>query len=149
MVMRFSFGTTTTGVVWFGVRADEGSRPPAWSSPQLNARTFVIPGAFPPRSETQIVSVGPSTLRWRLYFPTLDDFHSMMAKLGTTDTLTVLANVQSHKGTYREIHGTGYVDLPDTLLLALDANAPEIDGQIEATATFQRHIDPETGLVVS
>lgn len=149
MEMRFSFGTTDTGIVWFGVRAEEGSRPPAWTSPEVNARTYVFPGSFPPKSETEIISIGPSQLRWRLYFPTMDDFHAMQAKLGTTDTLTVLANVQSHRGTYQEIHGLGYIQLPGTLLLALDEDSPEIHGPMEAVATFQRHIDPATGAVVS
>lgn len=146
---NFAFGTPDTGIVWFRVRAEDGHRPPAWSSPEVNARTFVFPGSFPPKSETQVISIGPAQLRWRLYFDSVDAFQEMMTKLGTTSTLTVLHNVQSHSGTYRDIHGVGYVDLPGTTLMALDAEAPEVDGQIEAIATFQRHIDPATGAVVS
>ena len=79
----------------------------------------------------------------------MDDYRAMLAKLGTADNLTVLANVQTHPGTYQEISGLGYVELPGTLLLSLDADTPEPDGDLEAIATFQRHIDPATGAVVS
>ena len=148
MILRSSFGSLATGVSWFSIRYD-GDRLPSWSAPAVNARTFVIPGSFPPVSETQIVSIGPSTVQWRLWFPTLDDYWAMLAKLGTVDTLTVPLHVQSHRGTVREDHGLQVVALPSTLLLALDADTPEIDGDIEAVATFQRHIDPVTGLAVS
>lgn len=146
--LRFSFGTVATGIVWFGA-LDVGTSTPAWTAPEVNARTFVIPGSFPPVSEIEIISIGPSSLTWRLHFDSLDDYHAMLAKLTTTDTLTVPENVQSHKGTYRPIHGEGYIELTGTTLLGLDADAPDPEGSIEAVATWQRHIDPATGLVVS
>jgi hypothetical protein len=142
--LRFSFGTTATDTVWFSALWED--RTPAWTSPEVNVKTFIfLSGA----SEPQVMPSGVSTLTWRLHFDTLDDYWAMLAKLTTTATLTVPANVQTHRGTERPIHGEDYVDLPGTMLLGLSADAPDPDGQIEAVATFQRHIDPATGLLVS
>lgn len=143
----FSFGSTSTGIVWFRVLMDR-DRLEAWTTPEVNYRTYVFPGSFPPRSETEIISIGPSQITWRLAFDSLDDYWAMLAKLGTASTLTVPDKTQSHRGPYTEIHGRGYVRLSNTLLLELNADSPDPDGTIEAVATFQRHIDPVTGEVV-
>ena len=148
MARHYWFGTVDTGRAFFGVLY-ESSRLAAWTAPAVNARTFTFPGSFPPKSETQIVSIGPSTLTWRLEFDSLDDYWALLAKLGTTDTLTVPRHVQSHKGECFEQHGMTYVRLPGTTLLSLDADAPNPDGTIEAVGVFSRHIDPATGEVVT
>lgn len=142
--LLFSFGTTEPDTVWFAALWDDPT--PAWTSPTVNANTFVFLGGG---SDTQIMPTGPSTLTWRLHFDTLDDYWMMLAKLTLTQTLTVPANVQSHRGAHRTIHGRGYIELPSTTLIRLDADAPNPDGEIEAVATWQRHIDPATGLLVS
>ena len=144
MQRHYWFGTVDSGRAYFGVLY-EGQRLPAWTAPAVNARTFTFPGSNPPRSETQIVGIGPSTLTWRLEFDGLDEYWTLLAKLGTTDTLTVPKHVQSHKGVCFEQDGTTYVILPGTTLLALDADAPNPDGSIEAVSVWQRHIDPATG----
>jgi hypothetical protein len=147
--MHFSFGTIATGVAWFGVRAERGTTtPPAWTSPEVNARTVVIPGSFPPRSEREVISFGLSRVTWRLWFPDDDAYHTMLAKLGTSDVLTVLDRVQSHRGDVVMISDRRYIKLPDTFLATLNADSPDLSGQIEAVATFERHIDPATGWVV-
>lgn len=147
-MIGFSFGTVDTGRAWFRVLYD-GDKLPGWTAPEVNAVTFVIPGSTPPRSETQVVSIGPSTVRWRVAFDSMEDYWTLLAKLATVDVLTAPANVQTHRGNYRETpHGLS-IDLPGTILLGLDADTPAPDGYIEAVATFQRHIDPVTGLLVA
>lgn len=144
-----SFGTIATGIARFWVYVDQtNGNLPNWSSTP-NIRTFTIAGSFPPRSEMQLVSFGPSTVTWKLECATRVDYMALLAKLGASDTLTVLANTQTHPGVYEDIVGVGFDHLTGTTLIALGNEQVGVEGEVQLDATFQRHIDPRTGLVVS
>lgn len=139
-----------TTMAWFRIVVDrnDGSVPD-WVGSEPNIDIQVIPGSFPPVVETELISFGPATVTWRLAFDGRDDLRKMRAKLGTVGTLSIIAGIQSHIGVYRGIHGRGYEHLPETLLMAVDNVAVDIEGRVEADATFLRVIDPATGLAVA
>lgn len=146
---RESFGSTATGVARFDVLIPGNANGIAsWSSPKPNISRRTIPGSFPPRVETELISFEPSSVSWLLSFDTMADYWALLAKLATVDTLTMLANTQSHRGTYISVHGIGYVALSFTMLDDLTDPLVEVDGAIEASAVFTRQIDPRTGLAV-
>ena len=143
------FGTPATGEAWFDLRVEgRAAKLADWTTP-LIAATHVIPFATVPVSSVEVIAFGPSTVSWRLWLASREDYRKLRAKLGSTDELMVLANLQS-QGDSQQDAGVLYDVLPQTTLMALDNAEFEIDdcGGCEVTATFQRQIDPATGLAV-
>ena len=145
------FGTVETGRVYFNIRLDDrdGGQVPDWDLP-INAHDHVIPYADPPRSEEEIVSVDPCFVTWRLHLASREDYRALRAKLGTTDTLWVIAGLQS-QGEAIQVDGDTYDELPLTTLRRLERPAFSVDDRngCEVDVTFRRHIDPTTGEAVS
>lgn len=136
-------------MVYFSVERDPDSgNLPGWSTPG-NIHVHVIPGAFPPRSSIEVVSIEPSVATWHLWLPNRAAYHALLARLTTAATLTVVANTQMHPGTYYELHGFAYEDLPQTTLIGLDNELIASDGVVEVDATFMRQVDPVTMAVIA
>jgi len=148
---RVGFGNPADPLtmVWFGILMDERDDAIAdWEGSEPNIAITIIPGSFPPVVEKELISFGQATVTWRLDFDSRADLQKFRAKLGTEATLSIIAGIQSHIGTYREIHGQGYEELPYTTLMRVDRVAAYVDGSAEADATFLRVINPETGEAV-
>lgn len=124
-----------------------GGELPNWSTAE-NIVVHVIPGAFPPRVEIEVVSSGPSTVTWRLAFGSREELGRLVALKGRSLTLTLIVGVQSQVGQYEQIHGRAYEHLPHTTLMALDNESTPVGGPYEVDATFLRAIDPDTGQAV-
>jgi len=118
-----------------------------WSTAE-NIQVHVIPGAFPPKVEIEVVSSGPSTVTWRLAFATREELTRLLPWKGRTATLTLLNGVQSQIGQYEQLHGRAYEHLSFTTLMALDNESTPVGGPYEVDATFLRVIDPDTGTAV-
>lgn len=125
-----------------------GSELANWSTEE-NIQVHVIPGAFPPIVEIEVVSSGPSTVTWRLAFDTREELGRLAAFKGRSLTLTLINGVQSHVGRYEDIHGRAYEHLPHTILMALTNETTPVGGPYEVDATFLRALDPETGQAVA
>lgn len=133
---------------YFGIlMPDTSDAIPDWSAP-ANIATHVFPGAFPPRMEIEVISFAPSVVTWRLALDSRADYHKLLALLGKTAILTVLAGLQSHLGTFHQDLGLGYMELPQTTLMELSNQAFYVGGDVEVDATFLRQVDPETAMAV-
>lgn len=144
------FGTTDTGQVFFNILVDsrDGGQVPDWTL-RIVYEDHVYPYADPPRSDPEYITSEPSTVTWRVWLASREDYAALRAKLGQTDTLYVLHNLQSQGDTVQVID-TLYEALAGTTLLALDrpAFAVDEDNGCEVDVTFRRHIDPATGEAV-
>ncbi len=142
------FGDAPATMAHFSIRIDDRSGELADWSMTPNIVTHVFPGGFPSRSEIEVIGFEPSVVTWRLWLASRADYHRLLAQIGKTGNLTVLAGRQSHLGVYHEVHGVAYEDLPYTTLMNLSNQRFFIDGDCEVEATWQRQIDPATALGV-
>jgi hypothetical protein len=128
---------TRFGAIRFGVLWPEGSASmPDWGF-EAHTTTRHVPGSN--RNVTQTLGKGPQTVTHRLCFETVADFRAFKERVLETDTLVLYAAMTSAPDEHVDLHGEGYVEIADVLLLDLDRR-PQVfpDGTVEADATFQR-----------
>lgn len=96
-----------------------------------------VPGSN--RNVTQLLGKGVQTVTYRLSLETRQDLVDLKERVQETDTLVLYAAMTSTPDTYVDLHGSGYVEIANVLLLSL--GTPEIfpDGTVEVDATFQRN----------
>lgn len=94
---------------------------------------------------SELIGFTPATVTWRLEL-SRDAYHALLARLGTSGTLTVLAGYQSLRGEQvtRGTPGRVYERLDQVRLRALPRREHHVDGSVEIEATFERAVDPVT-----
>lgn len=125
------FGSIGIRILW----PDNSLSMPDWSFEAIS-NTRHIPGSN--RNVTQLLGKGPQTLTYRLWLDTRRDLLDLKERVQETDTLVLFAQMTSAPDEYVDIHGEGYVEIADVLLLNI--GQPQIfpDGTVEVDATFQR-----------
>lgn len=127
------------------LESDDGVYPDWDVDPVIVTRP--IPGSN--RAIIQHMGTPPATLTLRLAFDDVPTYRRMVARLGTSGTLTLLANFTSAVGVVRHDHGRTYEAYDATLLTRIARTAIDPDGTVETDATFQRAFDPVTGEAVT
>ncbi len=122
-----------------GVYTDWGGIEPIYAEQQVPFSNQVV---------RELIGFSPAIVTWRLQFACRHQYYALLARLGTTGTLTVLADYQSLKGTQitRGNPATVYEQLDQVLLRALPVRELHPDGYTEVEATWQRSVDPVTRL---
>lgn len=94
---------------------------------------------------SELIGFTPAIVTWRLMMDR-DAYHALLARLGTTGTLTVLAGFQSLKGTQYPTGQPGrvYEQLDHVRLRAMPSREFHVGGDVEVEATFERAVDPVT-----
>ncbi len=119
---------------------------PGWHFPAAIV-TRQIPGSY--RSIVQNMGGGPATLTLRLEFATTEAFEAFHARLGTEGNLTLLAGFGKARGYRWQELGRVYDRLDHVLVADIRDEDHAIDGSVECTVTFQRAMNPVTGLAVT
>lgn len=97
---------------------------------------------------SQYLGTPPVTVTWRLEFDDVAMYRRFRARLATTGTLTILAGFSSAQGVVEVIQDYRYEHLDGVQLMAIEDVVFDIDGIVSCAATFQRAMDPVTGLAV-
>ena len=126
------FGSVHFGILW----PDNSLSMPDWGFESIST-TRHVPGSN--RNVTQLLGKGPQRVTYRLSFDSVADYRDLKERVQEIDTLVLFAAMTSAPDDYVDLHGEGYIELADVLLLELDQQ-PQIfpDGTVEASATFQR-----------
>lgn len=119
---------------------------PGWHFP-TSLVTRPIPGSY--RAIVQHMGGGPATLTLRLEFDSEDAFNAFHARLGTEGDLVLLAGFSKARGDRWHQLGRDYDRLDHVLLADIKDDAHEIGGVVTCAATFQRAMNPVTGLAVT
>lgn len=131
--------------VRFSIVRGRGGEYPDWEyRPRIVTRH--IPGSN--TAVSQYLGTPPATVTWELEFDDVAMFRRFRAKLALSGTLTVLANFGSAQGVVEVIQDRVYEHLDAVQLLEIDGVAFDLDGVVTCSATFQRAMNPLTGLAV-
>ena len=114
---------------------------PDWSIQPVSNETH-IPGT----NITYVESMGylPARVTWVLELCCRTAYQALLARYRTYGTLTVLAGLQSLKGTQATYDNRVHERLDHTYLHDIDGTSHLVGGVIRATVTFWRAVDPVT-----
>lgn len=136
--MREKFGTTSFHVL---IQSDEDVYP-GWQMRALQVKRMV-PGSNV--MIRQFMGTEPATLTLWLTLDSHRDYMALQANLGRTSMLVLRSRFTNARGTTTYHDGVEWEYLNNTTLGALGAPRFEIDGSVEAIATFERAFNPGNG----
>lgn len=119
----------------FGIRPNEGGGYPDWTVERHQVSRHVPGGG---RTVIQNMGTGKAMTEWEIFCDTREEFLALLAKVGTTGTLTCVANMQSIIGTRHTKLTKQYEDISSVLLYDIVNIVYEVGGQVEATCIFWR-----------
>lgn len=123
------------GAVKLKVQANGGW--PDWVA-EPHVVTRHIPGSY--LSVSQAMGFGPERVAYELALGSTADFAALKALVGTRATLTLLDGTATTTGTPATIGGRAYLQIPNVLLLGIDAASVRrrTAGYVLCTAAFHR-----------
>lgn len=128
---RTRFGAVPFEVLW----GSDALQMPDWTFDSLYS-TRHVPGSN--RNVTQLLGKGPQRLTLTLELASAADLRALKARVQEVDTLVLDAAMTSATDTTVDIHGEGYVEVANAVLLSLSDPWIGLDGLVQVTATFQR-----------
>ena len=128
---RTRFGAVPFEVLW----GSDALQMPDWTFDSLYS-TRHVPGSN--RNVTQLLGKGPQRLTVTLELASVADLRTLKTRVQEVDTLVLYAPMTSATEATVDIHGEGYVEVANAVLLSLSDPWIGLDGLVQVTATFQR-----------
>lgn len=131
-IPRTQFGGVSFDILWNPSNAAQMND---WE-PSVSVVERHVPGSD--RNVAQVLGRGADTLALSIELESTAELNALRALLGQEDTLILFAETTSAQDTYRDIHGEGYIELPNVQLKSMTGPLIALDGSVEVSVLFRR-----------